>query len=180
MKRKRLNPQDLAQIGMFVALICVCAWIVIPGTVPFTLQTFAVFLAAALLGCQRGTIAIVTYVLLGVVGAPVFAGFRGGPAVLLDATGGFLIGFVVAVPVVAAIIKVAGRKAHVLAGAMLIGQIICYVLGTGWFIVLYAQNNQAVGVMTALMMCVVPYVVPDMVKIALAVLMSRKLFRFVK
>ena len=79
-KTTTLRTVDIAYIGMFVAVIAICSWISIPATVPFTLQTFAVFMAVGLLGGKRGTIAVVTYVLLGAVGAPVFAGFAGGMA----------------------------------------------------------------------------------------------------
>ena len=82
-KTTTLRTVDVAYIGMFVAVMAICSWISIPATVPFTLQTFAVFMAVGLLGGKRGTIAVVTYVLLGAVGAPVFAGFAGGIGALL-------------------------------------------------------------------------------------------------
>ena len=77
----KLKTKDLALVGLFAALMAVCAWISIPvGPVPVTLQTFAVFLAAALLGSKRGTLAVLVYILLGVVGLPVFAfGHGAGP-----------------------------------------------------------------------------------------------------
>ena len=69
---------DMILIGLFAALIAVCAQIQIPAAVPFTLQTFAIFLAVGLLGGKRGTVSVVIYILLGMVGLPVFAGFKGG------------------------------------------------------------------------------------------------------
>ena len=77
----KLQVRDLAYTGLFAALMAVCAWISIPvppPLIPFTLQTMGVFLAVGLLGGKRGTIAVLVYILLGAVGAPVFAGFRGG------------------------------------------------------------------------------------------------------
>ena len=70
--------RELAYCGCCTALLAVCSWISIPAPVPFTLQTFAVFLAPGLLGGKMGTIAVGTYLLLGAVGLPVFAGFSGG------------------------------------------------------------------------------------------------------
>ena len=66
---------SLTYVALMAALMAVCAWITIPvGPVPFTMQTFAVFAALGLLGGKRGTLAVVVYLLLGLVGLPVFAG----------------------------------------------------------------------------------------------------------
>lgn len=88
------NAMDLAYTALGAVLIAVCSWITIPMAVPFTMQTFAVFLTLSLLGGRRGTAAIAAYVLLGAVGLPVFSGFSGGFGVLLGATGGYIAGFV--------------------------------------------------------------------------------------
>ena len=86
----KLKTKDLALVGLFAALMAVCAWISIPvGPVPVTLQTFAVFLSAALLGSKRGTLAVLVYILLGVVGLPVFARF----STLNPVTFGYVLGF---------------------------------------------------------------------------------------
>ena len=84
----------MAYIGLFAVVIAICSWISIPTVVPFTLQTFAVFLAVAVLGGKRGTLSVIVYVLLGAVGLPVFSGFKGGIGVLLNTTGGYIIGFI--------------------------------------------------------------------------------------
>lgn len=92
----RLRTLDLTYTALFAVLMAVCAWISIPvpkPMVPFSMQTFAVFAALAVLGGRRGTYAVSAYLLLGAVGLPVFAGFRGGLSVLLGSTGGYLIGF---------------------------------------------------------------------------------------
>ena len=67
----------MVQIALFAAIIAVCSWIQIPMTVPFTMQTFAVFCALATLGGKGGTISVLIYIVLGAVGVPVFAGFTG-------------------------------------------------------------------------------------------------------
>ena len=77
---------DLIYIAIGAALISICSWISIPTAVPFTLQTFAVFLVLLLLGGERGTIATLIYILLGAVGVPVFAGFSGGVGILFGST----------------------------------------------------------------------------------------------
>ena len=88
------HTKDLTYVALAVGLISVCSWISIPTVVPFTLQTFAVFATLALIGGRRGTVAIVCYILLGLVGAPVFSNMTGGIGVLAGLTGGYIIGFV--------------------------------------------------------------------------------------
>lgn len=86
--------QSMAYIALFAVVMAVCSWISIPILeVPYTLQTFAVFLAVGVLGGKRGTLAVLVYILLGAVGVPVFAGFTGGLGYLLGNTGGYIIGF---------------------------------------------------------------------------------------
>ena len=86
---------DLVLIALFAALMALCAWVTVPYAVPFTMQTFGVFLALLLLGGKRGTICMAVYLLLGAVGLPVFSGFRGGVGALVGSTGGYLVGFIV-------------------------------------------------------------------------------------
>ena len=87
--------RDIIYIGIFAVLISICAWITVPTAVPFTLQSMGVFTAVGLLGGKRGSLAVVTYILLGMIGLPVFSGFSGGIGVILNATGGYIIGFLV-------------------------------------------------------------------------------------
>ena len=91
--RRGFSLRDMALCSLFAAILAVSAWLTIPGEVPFTLQTFGVFAALGLLGGKRGTIALALYLILGAVGLPVFAGFRGGFGVLLGTTGGYIFGF---------------------------------------------------------------------------------------
>ena len=156
----RSKTYDMVYIAVFAVLIAICSWISIPMTVPFTLQTFAVFLAVGVLGGKRGSLAVLIYILLGAVGIPVFAGFSGGIGVLLGNTGGYIIGF--------------------LFSALLMWLIVCYAIGTVWFMVVYAQNSGAVGLATVLGWCVIPFIIPDLVKIALALTLSKRLSKALK
>ncbi|MBQ9248015.1 MAG: biotin transporter BioY, partial [Ruminococcus sp.] len=91
-KSSKNAVKDLVFTAMFAALIAVCSILSIPiGEVPITLQTFAVCLAAAMLGWKRGTLSVLIYVLLGAVGVPVFAGMTGGVGILAGPTGGYII-----------------------------------------------------------------------------------------
>ena len=173
--KPKMRTVDMAYIAMFAVVMAVCAWISIPAAVPFTLQTLGVFLAVGMLGGKRGTLAVLIYLLLGAVGMPVFAGFNGGLGYMLGATGGYIVGFVLSALVMWAVEAALGRKTWVLAVSMVLGLAVCYVFGTAWFMVVYARNSGPIGLMTALGWCVIPYVVPDLVKIALAVGLTRVL-----
>ena len=85
--------RELAYCGCCTALLAVCSWISIPFPIPFTLQTFAVFLLGRLLGGRNATLCVCCYLLCGAIGLPVFSGFRGGISVMFDLTGGYLLGF---------------------------------------------------------------------------------------
>lgn len=175
----KLKTRDLALCALFAALIAVCAWISIPATVPFTLQTFAVFAALGLLGGKRGTVAIVVYLLLGAVGLPVFSGFQGGIGALLGTTGGYLLGFLLSGLIIWAMEARFGDKTRVFIVSAVLGMLVCYAFGTVWYLVVYARTKGAVSLATVLGWCVVPFLLPDAVKIALAVLLRGRLKRHV-
>lgn len=175
--QNRRRVYDMAYIGIFTALIAICSWISIPTAIPFTLQTFAVFLAVALLGGRRGTLAVVVYVLLGAVGVPVFGGFTGGIDIILRNTGGYIIGFIFSALVMWLLESILGRKTWAQAVSMTVGLLVCYAFGTAWFMFVYMRDTGAVGLSTVLGWCVLPFLVPDAVKIVLALLLSRALRR---
>ncbi len=177
--KSQFKTIELVYIAVCAALMAICSWIQIPMTVPFTLQTFAIFLTIGILGGKLGTIAVAVYILLGAVGVPVFAGFSGGFGVILGPTGGYIIGFIFSALVMWLIEKLFGRKLPVLGVAMVLGLIVCYAFGTAWFMVVYAQQGNAVNLATALGWCVIPFIIPDVVKIALALTLSKILRKVV-
>lgn len=171
---------DLAYIALMAAVIAICAWITLPiGPVPFTMQTFGVFAAVGLLGGRRGTLAVVIYLLLGAVGLPVFAGFNSGPGVLMGPTGGYLIGYLVGALLCWAITAKWGSSTKVLAPAMVLGLIVCYAFGTLWFLQVYTGGGSAATLTGALGLCVFPFVIPDLVKLALVVLITNRVGKYV-
>ena len=89
----RSKTYDIVYIAVFAVIMAICSWISIPAAVPFTLQTFGVFIAVGILGGKRGTLSVLVFILLGAIGVPVFAGFSGGIGVLAGTTGGYIIGF---------------------------------------------------------------------------------------
>ena len=166
---------SIVYIGVCVALMAVCSWISIPATVPFTLQTFAVNLALILLGGKKGTLATLVYLLVGLIGVPVFAGFSGGPGTLFGPTGGYLIGFLAMGLVYWAVTKILGVKLWTIILSMVIGTVVLYAFGTAWFMVVYGMNNGAVTLAEALGWCVIPFIPSGIAKSALAIVIGRVL-----
>lgn len=175
----RSKTYDIVYIAVFAVIMAICSWISIPAAVPFTLQTFGVFIAAGVLGGKRGTLSVLVFILLGAVGIPVFANFSGGIGVLAGPTGGYIIGFLFSALVMWAMEKLPGKKSIMQIVSMVVGLVVCYAFGTAWFMVVYGKANGPVGLVTALGWCVFPFIIPDLIKIALAYVLSRKLRKYV-
>lgn len=172
---------DMVYIALMAVLISVCAWISVPvSDVPFTMQTFGVFCALGLLGGRRGTAAVLVYLLMGAVGLPVFSGFSGGLGRVLGPTGGYMIGFLFAGLVYWLISSLFGSGLWSMASGMAAGCVVYYAFGTAWYVLVYARGSGSIGVGAALMKCVVPYLIPDALKLALAVTLTRLLPGHVK
>jgi biotin transport system substrate-specific component len=174
-KTKGFTTKDIVYIGIFAAIMAICSWISIPLAVPVTLQTFGVFLAVGILGGKRGTIAVTVFVLLGAVGVPVFSGFNGGLGYLMGATGGYIIGFIASALLMWLLEKVIGIKMWAMGVSMVLGLLVCYAFGTIWFMQVYSANKGAIDLMTALTWCVFPFIIPDVIKIACALVLSNRL-----
>lgn len=170
----KIRTVDIVYIALFAAIMAICSWISIPTVVPFTLQTFGVFLTIGLLGGKRGTAAVLVYLLLGLVGAPVFAGFKGGAGVLMGSTGGYIIGFALSALVMWAMERIHRKWALPL--SMVVGLVVMYAFGTVWFALVYTHTSFGAALMT----CVVPYLLPDAAKIVLACLLVSRLKRYIK
>lgn len=171
---------DLAYIAIGAALITICSWISIPMSVPFTLQTFAVFAVLLLLGGKRGTLAVVTYILLGAIGAPVFSGFNSGVGVLLGTTGGYILGFLLMGLLFLLFEKLLRKRLWVEILALVLGLLVCYAFGTGWFMYIYTKKTGPIGLYGVLSWCVFPFILPDLVKMALAFVLAKRVKPVIK
>ena len=173
--RENSKVLDMVYIAISAALIAICSWISIPTAVPFTLQTFAVFFVLLLLGGERGTIATLVYVLLGAVGVPVFAGFSGGIGILLGSTGGYIIGFLFVGLIYILFEKFFKKNIVMKIVALVLGLALCYAFGTAWFMHVYIKNSGEVGLLTVLGWCVFPFIIPDLIKMALAAVVAKRI-----
>ena len=185
-EKKFFSIYNLVLIAIFVALITVCTWISIPvGPIPFTLQTFAIFVAGGILGTRRGVIAVIVYILLGIIGVPVFSGFSSGivkflPNTETGMTGGYIIGFIFAVIIIGVFRKVSmgkdGKMKVILMGVgMLVGYIVCMIFGTIWF---WLFNPMHVGLVASISSCVIPFIIPDIVKLIVALIIVTRINKY--
>lgn len=174
MKNKTL---DLTLTALFAVIICVCSWLSIPSAVPFTLQTFAVFLALLVLGGRRGTTAILLYILIGAVGLPVFHSFTGGIGILIGPSGGYITGFFLLSLTYWLITKKAGEKLWIKALALLIGLILCYIAGCAQYALV---SKVSVSVKSAVLTCVLPFILPDIIKLIFSIFLSNKISKISK
>ena len=174
MTKTTFKTLDLVYIALGAVLIAICSWIYIPTVVPFTMQTFAVFAVLSLLGGKRGTMSILVYLIIGTIGMPVFAEFTSGIGIILGNTGGYMVGFIFIGLIYGLAVRLLGKKLWVEIISLTVGILVCYAFGTAWFMVVYARESGAVGLMTALVWCVFPFVIPDLVKLALALVLARR------
>lgn len=169
----RWPAKKLALTALFASLTAVGAQISIRAPfspVPFTLQTACVLLAGFILGPGSGAVSQIVYLLLGISGLPVFAGFRGGIQVLTEVTGGFLIAFPFMAWIAGAVAgKIQASWRRLFAGALL-GELVLYSLGVSWFC-LFTARLPGEGIMLA---CV-PFLPADILKITLVILLVKRL-----
>ncbi len=168
MKPKLLN---LTQTALFAVVIALCSMLSIPAAVPFTLQTFGVFFALFMLGGKYGTLSITIYILLGAVGLPVFHGFTGGAGVLISSTGGYIFGFLISGIIYLVLTRIYESKKTKMIYAF-IGLFVCYITGALWFVFTSTSGKSFFAVLTA---CILPFIIPDTIKILLAYFLSEKL-----
>ena len=152
-----MKARDLARCALFVSLMAVCAWIGLPlPPVRFTLQTLAVMTALGLLGAKWGAVSVTVYLFLGLAGLPVFSGFRGGISAFLDPTGGFLLGLLLGALCYWPVEKIGKLP------ALLAFLTVCYGCGLLWSLLYFPD------IKTAFLTCVAPYIIPEGIKLALA------------
>ncbi|MFA4701599.1 biotin transporter BioY [Pyrococcus kukulkanii] len=157
-----MKAKEVALIGLFVALTAIGAQIRIPlGPVPFTMQVFFVILAGLILGARLGFISIALYDLLGALGLPVFAGMKGGLAVVIGPTGGYILAF----PIASGIAGLGRGRLRVLTAYL--GLAVIYFLGWAWL-------SRFLGPEKALKLGVLPFIAPDLAKVALALVVARR------
>lgn len=168
---KKITVKEMSYCALFAALMAVCSQIQIPlPLIPINLAIFAVLLCGGLLRPVCALLALGTYVLLGLVGVPVFAGFKAGVGTLFGNTGGYIVGYVLAAYLTALFRQRWGASYPRLCVGMAVSVLVCYAFGTVWFMVLSGN-----GLWVSLSYCVLPFLPGDALKILLAALLTRRL-----
>jgi biotin transport system substrate-specific component len=168
---KKKKPFELLVCAIFAALTAVLSQFSIPiGPVPINLATFSMYLSGGVLGAEGGLVSQVIYILLGAVGLPVFAGFTGGIGIIVGPTGGYIVGYAAGAWLVGLMTERFGRRMFPLVMSMVAGLVVCYFLGTVWFIILTKRT-----IWESLTLCVFPFLIGDALKIAAAAAVSGRL-----
>lgn len=172
--------------AIMTTVITICSWISIPTLVPFTLQTLAIFTIFLAAGGFIGTISVVVYCLLGLIGIPVFAGFTSGPAKLIGPTGGFILGFIISGLIFwvsdRLIPHMKGIKNYIRSTILiLISDIVLYAFGIFWFMTVYVNADGIhPSFASAISACLIPFIIPDLAKIVVSIILGTKLRPYVK
>lgn len=184
MTKSVISTKNLILTGMFTAIICVFSQIVIPlQPIPFSLSLLAIYLTGAILKPKYALLSTLAYILLGVFGLPVFAGFKGGPHVLTGMTGGFIMAYPIMAFITSVFYKFSDKftkKAKSIGYillqvfGMLVSLFICYFIGTIWFC--YVSGSK---IAYALSVCVFPFIPFDLIKIIMAVVVAMVLKKIV-
>lgn len=167
--KQKITTYQMALIGLMAAVTCIFGplSIQLPGGVPLSLTNLVIYLTVFILGWKKGTISYCIYMVLGIIGLPVFSGFVGGLGKVAGPTGGYLLGFIFLAMISGYFVEKFPGKSYMYVIGMLVGTIVDYILGTAWFM---AQTHMALG--AALAACVFPFFIGDAIKIAIATLIG--------
>lgn len=170
--------RELVYTALASALIAVSAFITVPlpSAVAITMQSFGVYFALFFLGGRLGTLSVALYIAIGAVGLPVFSGFTGGVGRLLDASGGFIFGFLLAALGYWLMTALFGERLRLLFAAL--SNLILYTVRTLWYSLVYLETGEA-EILAVLVTCVLPFIIPDALKLFLAAFVTKRLERIV-
>ncbi len=168
--KNKLHTQNLTSIALMTALLCIVSPFALPtgfSPIPVTLGTLAIYLCLFALGLKKGVLAVLLYLILGLIGLPVFAGFSGGIGKLFSPTGGFLVGYLFLAFIAGLFINKRKSKWYLYLFGMILGTVVCYLSGTLWM-----AYQMQIPYLTALSLGVLPYLPADLLKMILALLLG--------
>lgn len=178
----KFSARDITMTAVFAALAVVAAMLIryAGSIVPFSLLPFVVMLAGGLLGARLGALSVVVYILLGLIGVPVFASPPfGGPAYVLQPTFGFLLGFTGGAYVIGALLKNKERSGFARYFlSMVVGLTVIYLIGLPYlYAILTFYMGKTVSVSKVLTIGFTPFIALDLVKAAAAAVLAKAVFR---
>ncbi|MGI5949426.1 biotin transporter BioY [Peptoniphilus sp.] len=176
-----IKTKDLTKMALFVALIAVGAFISIPiGPVPFSLQNFFVFMAGLLLTPVQAFLTVLVYVLLGLIGIPIFAGFTGGFQYVFSPTFGFLISFIIGAYVISKLAYKEEKFGKIMA-VLILAEVIFYAIALPYFyLIMKNVNGNPMALNKIMSMAMIPFIIPDIAKAVVAALIAPRIRKSIK
>ena len=173
----KINIKQMALVSLFTALTAIGAFISIPvGPVPITMQTLFVLLGGVLLGSKLGALSQIIYIILGLIGIPIFSGFSGGVQTILKPSFGFLLGFIFAAYVVGKVVQLKTTSFKTILAATIVGTIVVYLVGLPYmYLILNNVMHMGLTFTAVVKMGVLLFIPGDLLKILIASLVGAKL-----
>lgn len=165
--------KEAAICSLLAALMCVSGMISIPLFIPATLQTLVLFFGLFYIGGRLTSLSVLLYILIGVIGVPVFSGFSGGASRLFDQTGGFIFGLLLSSLLYWLLEYILPRlpSAKLISG--IVSHILLYLVGALWFALGYLGGSEHIPF--ALLTSVLPFLIPDAIKFAAAYIIAKRI-----
>ena len=156
--------KKITQIAIFAGIMCIVSPVSIPiGIIPITLSTFAIYLIGGLTKKYIGIFSTIIYIFIGIIGIPVFSNYTGGIGSILSVTGGYIIGYIPCVFIISTITSINKEKIILYPISMLIGTLICYIIGSLWF--MFQTKN---SLQETILITIIPFIIFDFLKIIVA------------
>lgn len=176
---RKISTKQLAMVGIMAAICCIIGPLSISvGAIPFSLSVISVCVTGYVLGARLAPLAILVYILIGAAGLPVFSKFEGGIAKIMGPTGGYIVGFIFFAAIVGFFAeKFESKMIYMQCIGLLLGLFACYLFGTVWFTI---TNTKGMDFMSALKVCVYPFVIVDIAKLVLSFIIGNTLRKTIK
>lgn len=163
----------LTKLAMSVAILCILGPIIIPlpfSPVPISVTQIAIYISIYILGYKLATYSVIIYILMGLVGLPIFSGYSGGLHKLAGPTGGYIIGFIFLSFVTGIFIDNYSDNICLTIIGYIIGNLICYIIGTIWL-----SYNNNILFKSAILIGICPYIIADILKVIISIMLGNKL-----
>ncbi|MBU3114397.1 biotin transporter BioY [Clostridium lacusfryxellense] len=172
----KLTTRELIITALFTSLTAMSAFISIPlGPVPITMQTIFVVLSGLIIGAKLGALSQIIYVILGLIGLPIFSGGRGGLTSIVSPTFGFLIGYIVASYVIGRLTE-KNKSLPKIIYAVIVGSLIIYIIGVPYFYVIFTYYlGKGIDFYQALKFACLPFIPGDIIKAIISITLAKKL-----
>ena len=175
MNNKSEKIKDVVNIGISVCLLIISSWIQIPLTIPITLQILSIFVISGIFSFKQSFVSVIIYIVLGIIGLPVFSMFNNGIGVIVGYNGGFIVSFIL-IPIIVNIFNYKTKDNYkLLFVSFIVSLLMVYILGSIWFMKVYLMNTGTISYINVLAIAVIPFIIPDIIKIVIALIIIRKI-----